>query len=111
MEIIRRAQDGTDNPVRASIRYDAFKLNRICEDCNNGWMSDLEQRAKPVIVDLMSGNTKLEALDANEREVLARWAGKLPLLSHTQSEPKVPLIAKCSNGCVVILMPHLGVLL
>lgn len=94
MAIIRRAQDGSDNAVRTSIAYDSFKLNRICEDCNNGWMSDLEQQAKPVIIDLISGKTKLEALDAKEREVLARWAGKTAIIESHAVGAESPIDCK-----------------
>ena len=80
MEIIRRTPGEADKLHRRSIAYDSFKLNRICADCNNGWMSDLETRAKPLIIGLMNGSTKLESLDNHQRRLLARWAGKTAII-------------------------------
>ena len=81
MQIMRRATDGSDDTaVRTSIAYDKFKLKRICENCNNGWMHRLEERAKPLIIDLMDGSTTLQSLDADQRQLLARWAGKTAII-------------------------------
>src|SRR5262249_20393459 len=34
-----------------------MKLRRVCERCNNGWMSVLETQAKPILVQLMRSET------------------------------------------------------
>lgn len=31
------------------------KVRRVCESCNNGWMSKLQERTKPLILDMLSG--------------------------------------------------------
>ena len=49
---------------------------RVCRDCNNGWMSDLEQDASASLLELASKKRPLATLDASERKTLARWAAK-----------------------------------
>lgn len=50
----------------------------VCQDCNNGWMSRLEQTAKPLILSLVDAardGTLLE-LNTEQRRILATWAQK-----------------------------------
>src|SRR5262245_17714295 len=54
----------------------SFVEGRVCKQCNNGWLSDLENQARPFLTDLMSGQRTLHALSAEERLLLARWAAK-----------------------------------
>jgi hypothetical protein len=63
-----------------AIRLDSFKLKRVCEACNNGWMSHLEGNAKPIIVELIKGRRALATLGEEERQILARWAGKTAII-------------------------------
>jgi len=48
------------------------KLGRVCGACNNGWMSDLQTAAKPLIAQLLSG--KWREFSREEQETLAAWA-------------------------------------
>ena len=49
-----------------------FKLKVVCKThCNNGWMSRLETRAKPILLPLFTGNPIL--LDRYNQEILATW--------------------------------------
>lgn len=50
-----------------------IKLRVVCErHCNNGWMSALEQRAKPLLIPLLRGEPAV--LSKNTQSVLAAWA-------------------------------------
>ena len=50
-----------------------MKIRYVCQSCNNGWMSALENEAKPLIQRLLSdGVVDLE----KEREIIARWVLK-----------------------------------
>src|SRR5690242_20576897 len=42
-----------------------------CEDCNNGWLSRLEKKAKPVLVPLMRGRAKI--LTPQDQAIIAIW--------------------------------------
>ncbi len=76
----RHLHDGTEQLVRQEYRLRSFRLKKICKDCNNGWMSDLEQAAKPLILGVISGVSPIADLSIDERCVLARWAGKTAIV-------------------------------
>ncbi len=48
------------------------KVRRVCESCNNGWMSQLQERAKPLILDMLSGAPL--ALHKRFQTNLAAWS-------------------------------------
>ena len=45
---------------------------RVCIDCNNGWMSRLQQAAKPVLLPLIQGDPT--RLSRQNQRLVARWA-------------------------------------
>ncbi len=47
------------------------KLRIVCGQCNSGWMSDLQQRAKPLLLSLIQGEAT--ALDAEAQKIVAGW--------------------------------------
>ncbi|HST36457.1 MAG TPA: hypothetical protein VLK25_07500, partial [Allosphingosinicella sp.] len=48
-----------------------IKIRAVCAQCNNGWMSQLEQEARPFLTPLINGTPIV--LDAKQLEVVARW--------------------------------------
>src|SRR5262245_29224448 len=48
----------------------SFVEVRVCKECSDGWMSDLENQVRPFLTDLMTGQRTLHALGAEERLVL-----------------------------------------
>ena len=50
---------------------------RVCIDCNNRWMSVLENDAKPLIVDMWH---QPRTLDLTEQRLLATWATKTAIV-------------------------------
>jgi hypothetical protein len=80
MALYRLRGDRSREQVRVEIRLDRFFLKEICETCNNGWMSDLETAAKPLILGLVRGSLDLATLTDDERRVLAKWAGKTAIV-------------------------------
>jgi hypothetical protein len=50
------------------------KVKFVCAPCNNGWMSVLENEAKPLIESLLDHRTS--ELSARHQHTLARWAVK-----------------------------------
>jgi hypothetical protein len=59
----------------------------VCSGCNNGWMSILENDAKPIITPMILGQFKTISLD--EQALLARWtmktAAMLDVVSNAES--------------------------
>lgn len=51
--------------------YSAVKLEGVCEDCNNRWMSDIERAAKP-LVERMIRDGRV-GLSVYEIGVISRW--------------------------------------
>lgn len=60
------------------------KVRIVCAECNNGWMSDLEKKIKPII----SKMVRLESflIDESEQNLLAFWSQKTVLMLN-QSVP------------------------
>jgi hypothetical protein len=61
-------------PSRTVVRRDAgleLRLRDVCEDCNHGWMSDLEGRFKAVMAPSFRGISV--ELDAQRRSLVAFW--------------------------------------
>lgn len=58
----------------------SFVEGRICERCNNGWMSRLEVDARPGIEQLILGAGRIVALTPPQAALLARWAAKTAFL-------------------------------
>ena len=57
------------------------KLRVVCEDCNNGWMSQIENTAKGLLAPLIRGERV--KLDADGAYAVARWvANKIMVAEH-----------------------------
>jgi hypothetical protein len=64
--------------------FGSFREGRICSPCNTGWMSDLENRAKPVLLPLINHERSILGLSDFECVIAARWAVKTAvILSYT----------------------------
>ncbi|WP_156481287.1 hypothetical protein [Herbaspirillum rubrisubalbicans] len=56
--------------------YDLQKAH-VCEDCNRGWMSDLQKQAKPILVSLVTG--EWPDLNNEQCRILARWCAMVSI--------------------------------
>lgn len=77
-------EEGEPKDVRRH-RFQDFVEGRICQDCNNGWMSDLETEARPLLLELSSRRGALPRLGAEETKLLARWAAKTAYMLNSAS--------------------------
>lgn len=68
---------GVALPPRSS-RRPALSVRRVCRRCNNGWMSALENRAKPILEPLLDGQPTV--LDLAARTSIAVWATKIAMV-------------------------------
>lgn len=48
-----------------------IKLRVVCKECNNGWMSNLEAEAKPLLVKFLKDD--VFTLNESDQQVLSRW--------------------------------------
>jgi hypothetical protein len=60
-------------------------VRRVCEECNNGWMSKLQDRGKPIIERLW--NDVKNRLDLEDRQALSLWATMTSMVLQTLDEP------------------------
>ncbi len=61
-----------------------FTQRRVCQECNNGWMSTMENEARPILIPLIKGGRTLFDLRQGERLTVSRWAVKTAyVLSNT----------------------------
>jgi len=70
----------------------------VCPTCNGGWMSQLENAAKPVMEPLMLGTHLPEQveLDSDSLRILATWATKTAMVMDC-SEDTPPLIPQAAR--------------
>ena len=59
-----------------SMNHGGMVLGKVCGDCNNGWMSELEAAARPV---LLTARRK-EPLQTLDAQLLATWAFKTAIV-------------------------------
>lgn len=72
----------SENPqtVRRLI-YGSHLNSRVCQQCNGGWMAHLEAAAKPLLIELLEGKTKIFTQD--EVHTLGLWIFKTALTLHS----------------------------
>src|ERR1700683_4987662 len=80
MALFRQHGDGTEEQKRTEIKLDSFTLRKICENCNNGWMSKLEDAAQPLILAVIKDGRRLSGMPEEERQIMARWAAKTAII-------------------------------
>jgi len=64
----------------------AYKLPKVCTDCNNGWMSRMEGAVKLLIPGILEGRPK--RLTPYDQLVLATWATKTSLTYDASRIPR-----------------------
>jgi hypothetical protein len=69
-------EDKTENELLRDHDLGSFVIKNVCTSCNNGWMSRLEGRAKPLLLELMNMQIGLMEMSAEQRTTLSTWAIK-----------------------------------
>jgi len=74
-----------DRPLRFELGSDPeflfsgeFKIGCVCGDCNNGWMSRLENEVKPCLEPMLHGT--MTPLTQSVQEKLSHWAVKIAMV-------------------------------
>ena len=70
------AASGGDLEERRIFATRRFVEGRVCASCNNGWMSELENSARPLLIALFEHKRGLWELTADEAALVAKWAVK-----------------------------------
>jgi hypothetical protein len=67
------------------------RLRIVCEECNGGWMSRLEESAKSLLIEMFDPSSSI-TLNESDQLVLARWAFKsVAVISQLGSIKSFPL--------------------
>ncbi len=66
----------SDSKLFAKFNFDNFKSPYVCDDCNGGWMSNLEGKIKPILLPLIHGQKELKDLTKQEKNLIAIWSIK-----------------------------------
>lgn len=56
-----------------------FRVNDVCSECNNGWMSQLEEVARPILLPMLRGDERVR-LSPNDTRVFERWIVKTAMV-------------------------------
>ena len=71
-------EDGEGSPRTFEQIRPEIVVKAVCEPCNGGWMSELEQETMPILEPLVRGDSA--RLDVGSQVTLARWAAKVAVL-------------------------------
>jgi len=63
----------------------------VCEQCNTGWMSELEGQAKPLLIPLLDGICK-GRIRRDDCQIIAQWLFKTALTLHSASQREKKLV-------------------
>jgi hypothetical protein len=69
-------------------------LSRVCASCNNGWMSRLQEAAKPLLVELFQG--RWPKMTRRDCSVLARWATMFAMVVEF-ADPKTVAVSQAQR--------------
>ena len=80
------AQIGNDHLKTWRTERPEICIRRVCNTCNNGWMSQLENRGKPVITRLLDQAPC--SLDVHDCQTLSLWAVKTAMVLESVNGPE-----------------------
>ena len=79
----------TNRPRRFPLNLDV-KVKKVCESCNGGWMSELENHVIEIISNVLKGHWL--SISVEHQELLASWAVKTAIMiQHVGTAPVVPI--------------------
>lgn len=85
-------EDRTEDDLLRSHGLNNFAIKIVCANCNGGWMSRLENQARPFLLGLINQRSALRDLPPDGRLVVSRWAVKTAfmILSIQSSKYELP---------------------
>src|SRR6266478_112392 len=64
------------------------KVRVVCETCNNGWMSMIQERAKPILIPLIQGKATILGIEA--QQTVASWCAMATMTGEFLDKDPVP---------------------
>lgn len=87
LQNINDTQPIFDRKTKAKKNFGNYVSPFVCDDCNLGWMSRLEAKAKPVLLPLIHGTGSLDTLSKEEKVLISRWAAKTACVIDSVNQP------------------------
>ena len=77
--------------IKRQMDLDSFLAGKVCENCNNGWMHDLEEATRSLLIRLLDRDANPETLGEEERQQLTKWAIKTAISCNSalSDEPQI----------------------
>lgn len=69
----------------------SLKVRWVCKTCNNGWMSDLQNQAKPILVPLLANQSS--TLGVEDLTTLARWVAMTVMTGEFANQSTEPVVS------------------
>jgi len=76
--VVSRRWGTAENMTGVETPKPDVKVRRVCITCNNGWMSDLEGKAKDVLLPMVQG--QVQRLGYSDQQLVATWAIKTAMM-------------------------------
>jgi hypothetical protein len=92
LKLFRRNDDNQEDELLREHGLNNFVVKNVCETCNNGWMSRLETRAKPFILELMNESKTLRGFASDGNLAVSRWAAKTAFMIASAQPAQVDLL-------------------
>jgi hypothetical protein len=107
--IVKRGRQRSGSPLRQSLRV-------VCEPCNTGWMSRVQEASKPILAPLIEGTFR--ALSLNEALIVTRMA-VLMTMTYEFADPETIVTSQATRttfkntlspppNWIVVLAPYAG---
>ncbi len=67
----------------------AYKLRIVCAACNNGWMSQLEQKSQPILTNLILNQSS--RINSDTQQILAAWVSLMAMVAEYTDVPNMAI--------------------
>jgi hypothetical protein len=82
-----RAQRYKEQPKEWRTKDSALKIGNVCQECNNGWMSRLEDHVKPILSPMILGKSVI--VKPSQQERVAAWLTKCAMMFDSMDKGEV----------------------
>jgi hypothetical protein len=101
-KVIHTRQVGGEGQQKWTRKPFEERTKQVCAECNHGWMSRLEEAAKPVLAPMVTRSRIPYELDPRARWIAATWAAKTSYVFESQSShslvPSIHPFLTMENG-------------
>lgn len=97
MNMYLGAVNGTNPEFIRRPPLNALTMKGVCKECNNGWMSSLENAVEPIVLKIFGG-VDLDELCGDDLEIVARWTAKTAITLSYATPQHAPVPVQASRS-------------